>query len=191
MRADQGFLEFRPYRRHDPSIQPLCFIVPPPKAAPPPAAARSLSTKSSAGLAEVEQLKLRAAEAAVARGGVELARFESWLSALCKAQKEQVLRCKAVVHVKGKDEKYMVQGVRDLLSIEPRQKWGKRCAQSTSHATTRSSVLHSALHSDAQCCAVPFSAAALLLEKGKGGGGKGEGGGEGVGRGGCSAVASA
>ena len=72
------------------------------------------------GLIEAEKLLTPAV-----RGGVDLERFERWLSALCTEHKDRVLRCKAVVHAKGKDEKYMVQGVRGLLSIEPRQKWGE------------------------------------------------------------------
>jgi len=84
-KTDNGFLEFRPYRRHDPAIDSRCFI---------------------------------------SKGPIPQERFDAWIKGFLADNKSTILRFKAVLHIKGKSEKYMYQGVKDMLSIEPRQAWG-------------------------------------------------------------------
>jgi len=56
-------------------------------------------------------------------GALDKNTFDEWLGNLLQTKKSEILRTKALVHIKDKKERYVYQGVHALLDSSPRSEW--------------------------------------------------------------------
>jgi len=58
-------------------------------------------------------------------GALDKKVFDDWLCGLLKARRADILRTKALIHIHGQEQRYVYQGVHDLLDSAPRSEWDK------------------------------------------------------------------